>query len=436
MVERPAFEEIKDYEEFCKFYWYREELIRICKALGLKSDGSKIELNNVIRAYFSGEKILPVKKTRAKKVSVSKLTLDTGLIACGFTFGNRFRDFFSEQTGVKPFKFNVDMVATAKAVKENGDEDFTLGDLLDVYYGKKTYATYDKSALQWNKFVKDFCADEDTEIFHERLRAAAVLWKIVRESDRKKEYSHELFEKYADMLKNAEYARNCSANAVYPMSMAEGFQDGTVISDEDAVLFWHYAGFAYISGNPDEKFLNKIYQKYFQKEPERRFVLVTDDPKVEEFFAGKEGVRLEKRAEYRFGKLPNVARECKYRTEQISETNYDRIHGKIVPDFSWASREQFLKNGFGFVALDGEKVIAVAFSAAVSSDEVDIGIETDESYRHQGLAKTLADKICREIILEGKKPVWAHSVSNEGSKHTAESAGFVQERVNTVILRK
>ena len=436
MAKRPTFEEIKDYEEFCKFYWYREELIRICKALGLKSDGSKIELNNVIRAYFSGEKILPVKKTRAKKASVSKLTLDTGLIACGFTFGNRFRDFFSEQTGVKPFKFNVDMVATAKAVKENGDEDFTLGDLLDVYYGKKTYATYDKSALQWNKFVKDFCADEDTEIFHERLRAAAVLWKIVRESDRKKEYSHELFEKYADMLKNAEYARNCSANAVYPMSMAEGFQDGTVISDGDAVLFWHYAGFAYISGNPDEKFLNKIYQKYFQKEPERRFVLVTDDPKVEEFFAGKEGVRLEKRAEYRFGKLPNVARECKYRTEQISETNYDRIHGKIVPDFSWASREQFLKNGFGFVALDGEKVIAVAFSAAVSSDEVDIGIETDESYRHQGLAKTLADKICREIILEGKKPVWAHSVSNEGSKHTAESAGFVQERVNTVILRK
>ena len=452
MAERPAFEEIKDYEEFCKYYWYREELIRICKALGLKSDGSKIELNNVIRAYFSGEIILPVKKTkgrsrggmqggaqggsRGKTTCVSKLSLDTGLIACGFTFGNRFRDFFSEQTGVKPFKFNVDMVATAKAVKENGDVNFTLGDLLDIYYGRKTYATYDKSALQWNRFVKDFCADEDTKIFHERLKAAAFLWKIVRESDRKKVYSHKLFEKYADMLKNAEYARNCSANSVYPMSMAEGFQDGTVISDGDAVLFWHYAGFAYISGNPDEKFLNKIYRKYFQKEPERRFVLVTDDPKVEEFFAGKEGVRLEKRAEYRFGKLPNAARECKYRTEQISGTNYDRIHGKIVPDFSWASREQFLKNGFGFVALDGEKVIAVVFSAAVSSEEVDIGIETDESYRHKGLAKVLADRMCREIIKQGRQPVWAHSVSNEGSKRTAESAGFVQERVNTVILRK
>ena len=92
------------------------------------------------------------------------------------------------------------MVATAKAVKESGDESFTLGDLLDIYYGKKTYATYDKSALQWNKFVKDFCADEATGIFNERLKAAAALWKIVRESDMKKEYSHDLFEKYKDMF--------------------------------------------------------------------------------------------------------------------------------------------------------------------------------------------------------------------------------------------
>lgn len=217
MAERPAFEDIKDYDEFCRYYWYREELIRICKALGLKSEGSKIELNNVIRAYFSGEKILPVKKTkgrsrggtqggaqggsRGKTTCVSKLSLDTGLIACGFTFGNRFREFFSEQTGEKPFKFNVDMVATVKAVKENGDEDFTLGDLLDIYYGKRTYATYDKSALQWNKFVKDFFADEATEIFQERLKAAAFLWKIVRKSDRKKEYSNELFEEYCMEMK-------------------------------------------------------------------------------------------------------------------------------------------------------------------------------------------------------------------------------------------
>ena len=30
-MERPEFNEIKDYAEFCKYYWYREELIKICK---------------------------------------------------------------------------------------------------------------------------------------------------------------------------------------------------------------------------------------------------------------------------------------------------------------------------------------------------------------------------------------------------------------------
>ena len=43
-MERPDFSEIKDFDEFCKYYWYREELIKICKELGLKASGSKIEL--------------------------------------------------------------------------------------------------------------------------------------------------------------------------------------------------------------------------------------------------------------------------------------------------------------------------------------------------------------------------------------------------------
>ena len=185
-MERPDFSEIKDFDEFCKYYWYREELIKICKELGLKASGSKNELNNVIKAYFSGDKILPEKRSiKHTKTTIKELTLGTGLIECGFTFGNRFREFFAEQTGVKPFKFNVDMVASAKAVKENGDESFTLGDLLDIYYGKRTYVKYDKSVLQWNKFVKDFCADDATKIFDERLKAAASLWSTVRDSDMK-----------------------------------------------------------------------------------------------------------------------------------------------------------------------------------------------------------------------------------------------------------
>ncbi len=196
-MDRPEFDNIKDYAEFCKYYWYREELIKICRDHGLKAPSGKIELNKVIEAYFSGVKILPEKRPRKKKKPViTELTLDTGLIECGFTFGNKFREFFSKQTGEEHFKFNVDMVATVKKVRESEDDSFTIRDLLDVYYGKKTYAVYDKAALQWNKFLKDFCADDETRVFENRLEAAAALWRIVRESDMDKVYSRELLEKY------------------------------------------------------------------------------------------------------------------------------------------------------------------------------------------------------------------------------------------------
>ena len=222
MNARPQFKDIASFEEFSKYYWYREELQKICKGLGLDSSGMKAELNRVIEEYFKGNKIAPKpRKTEerpksavgtpgasckpknraaAVKTAKSELTLKTGLIACGFTFGPRFRDFFRAQTGVHNFKFNVDMVATVKKVKETGDESFTLGDLLDVYYGKKTYARYDKVSLQWNKFVQDFCADPATAAFPNKLKSAAALWKIVRDSARPKVYAHSLLEEFKEEL--------------------------------------------------------------------------------------------------------------------------------------------------------------------------------------------------------------------------------------------
>ena len=66
-MNRPEFDSITDFDEFNKYYWYKDELIKICKAHGLLYNGSKIELNNVIEAYFSGRKILPAKKQSQQK---------------------------------------------------------------------------------------------------------------------------------------------------------------------------------------------------------------------------------------------------------------------------------------------------------------------------------------------------------------------------------
>ena len=249
-----------------------------------------------------------------------------------------------------------------------------------------------------------------------------------------------------------EYAKRCSSNRVYPLSIVEGLQDGDIIPDDEndikSVLFWHYSGFAYLSGDVGESFLQRIYEDYYLKEGDRRFILITDDPKVIQFFSDKKELVLDKRIEYSFGSVQQKEFKCDYKIksdykfksdykiERIDESNFDRIQGRIIPSFSWSSKEQFLKNGFGYVVLDGEKVIAIAFSAAVSFEEVDIGVETDEHYQHKGLAKTLADRMCQEVLRIEKKPVWAHAAGNEGSKYTALAVGFAEDRVNTVIRKK
>ncbi len=204
METRPQFCQIKSFEEFSKYYWYREELQAICKQLGIDSSGMKLELNHNIEEYFKGNLIRKKQSksptSKSKKTDV-QLTLETSLIDCKFCFSQRFREFFSAQTGIKNFKFNTDMVATAKKVKEDGDKSFTLGDMLEIFYGRKTYAKYDKSCLQWNKFVQDFCCDPATNQFPDKLKTASILWREVRNSTREKVYNHNLLEEFADIIK-------------------------------------------------------------------------------------------------------------------------------------------------------------------------------------------------------------------------------------------
>lgn len=198
-MKRPNFEDIKSYDEFIKYYWYLDELKAICKKLHLEYIGGKIELNNIIRSYFDGI-IIPHKPKSAIKSKVEDLTLETSLIDCGFTFAQKFREFYIQATGDKNFKFTADMVATAKAVKNNHDAEFTLGDLLDIKRGKKVYAIYDKSSCQWNKFLKDFCADGINEVYDDKLKAASKFWKILRNSDLPKVYSRAFIENNKDKI--------------------------------------------------------------------------------------------------------------------------------------------------------------------------------------------------------------------------------------------
>ena len=202
MIEsRPKFDKITSFDEFNKYYWYREELSQICKLLGLEYRGTKQELTYIIEQYFKGDVI---KKSSIKNIKkqVDYITLDMPLLECGFFFNSKFREYFSVVTGVLPFKFTADMATAWRKVKRQNDLSFTIQDMLKVYYGKSDYAKYDNSVCQWNQFLKDFCADEISRNYSNKIQVAAILWKEARDSKNKKVYSRELIKKYEDKIED------------------------------------------------------------------------------------------------------------------------------------------------------------------------------------------------------------------------------------------
>ena len=190
---RADFINIKSFEEFNRYYWYREELSQICKSLGLEYRGTKQELNHIIEQYFKGNRIeKSVRKVNKKQAEA--ITLNTPLLECGFSFNQKFREYFSVVTGVDPFKFNANMATAWRKVKAENDLNFTIQDMLEVYYGESDYAKYDHSVCQWNQFLKDFCSDEFSDFYSNKLKVAAILWKEVRDSTNEKIYSRQLLD--------------------------------------------------------------------------------------------------------------------------------------------------------------------------------------------------------------------------------------------------
>ena len=206
---RPDFKDIHSFEDFNLYYWYREELSQICKSLGLEYRGTKQELNEIIHQYFLGNKVEKSVRKRDKK-QVEVITLNTPLLFCGFSFNQKFRDYFSAVTGINPFKFNADMATAWRKVKKDKDITFTIQDMIKIYYGESDYAKYDSSACQWNQFLKDFCLDECSKFYSKKLKVASILWKEVKNSTNEKIYSRELLKEYEHKVK--EYRKETDSN--------------------------------------------------------------------------------------------------------------------------------------------------------------------------------------------------------------------------------
>lgn len=184
---------------------------------------------------------------------------------------------------------------------------------------------------------------------------------------------------------------------VYPLSIAEISQYGDIYKDGDSVLLWHHCGFAFLYGTCDNFFLEEIYKMFLSSRSDlpRRFILFSANPKVIEFFRNKPDIVFGKRYNFEYPfESPFIRGEIRpdHRVCQINKDIFNKIQGRITPLFSWRDASEFLDHGIGYCVLHQEKAVSWAFSAAVSRDEIDIGIETAPDFRHMGLGLAAAEK--------------------------------------------
>jgi RimJ/RimL family protein N-acetyltransferase len=93
------------------------------------------------------------------------------------------------------------------------------------------------------------------------------------------------------------------------------------------------------------------------------------------------------------------------------------------------SVEDFLEHSFGFCLVHGDEIVSWCLSEYNSRRGCEVGIETVEPYRRQGLATLVASALVEEALRRGLRRVgWDSWASNAASIATARKAGFEKAR--------
>jgi len=164
MESRPKLNKKISLKDFQDFYWLKKELSEFCKAAGISTSGSKIELNQRISHFLkTGIKTTALPKTSKPSTSKfdwsnEKLSLKT-VITDNYKNTENVRTFFKKEIG-NQFKFNVHFMNWMKA-----NTGKTLQDAIAQYAiiktAKKSNTIPKEIAPQfeYNRYIRDFLKD-------------------------------------------------------------------------------------------------------------------------------------------------------------------------------------------------------------------------------------------------------------------------------------
>ncbi|MCB9451017.1 MAG: GNAT family N-acetyltransferase [Anaerolineaceae bacterium] len=109
----------------------------------------------------------------------------------------------------------------------------------------------------------------------------------------------------------------------------------------------------------------------------------------------------------------------------------DRVNTEIYDyapllTYFWGSTDLEANGQFGYCALAGETLAGVCHSVSVSATQVNLAVETAETFRRRGVALAVCQAMIVESLRRGLLPTWDADGNNLPSVGLARKLGFVE----------
>ncbi len=230
--------------------------------------------------------------------------------------------------------------------------------------------------------------------------------------------------------------------AVLPYAVCEGFNPGRVFVDDvnhpETIMIWTPVGYYFLVWDQVQmcgelsKLLTETFIASSKAMGETGFILVApldDWQEKTSALLGSRGVIEIFRRPFSFNMNQFAARGNRH--AQIPEGfQLKRVDESLAEKAGvlgcWASLDEFMTHGMGYVLMHGNKIASVCTSVFASSTHVEIDVRTEDEYRRRGFACITASALIEECLRQGRQPNWECFWENEESTALALKLGFEQ----------
>lgn len=231
---------------------------------------------------------------------------------------------------------------------------------------------------------------------------------------------------------------------VLPYAICEGANPGRVFVDRpqnpQTALIWSPVGYYFLAGEPERaadltaiyQALTEVFVPASQAGGETGFILITSTPAWKDhlpmLLPGREVIEIYRRP-HTFDPAQFAAAQGDWRTRIPQGFRLQPVDAALAEQIgvlaSWASLEDFLANGIGFVLLEGDEIASACTSVFASHKLVEIDVHTAEKYQRRGFAVLTTCALIEECLRRGKQPNWECFWDNEPSSALAGKLGFI-----------